>query len=490
MAKRVNDSPADREDDQPAPGDATPEATRSGEAKATAEELAAVAAYEERASEERTAPIARAGSVAIIGRPNVGKSTLFNRLVGKRQAIVHDQPGVTRDRIFGNFPLPDRGEVELVDTGGLVPGDDPLGLGDQVMLAVEESDVLLLVVDGREGSTAADQAVWEAIRPLGKPTIVVVNKGDTKTAQESWGEFYAFGVPHVVLASAEHGTGIVDVHDALREVLPAPEVEDPADSGLPALAVVGRPNVGKSSLINALLGAPRVLVSPVAGTTRDPIDSIISHGESRYRLIDTAGIRRRSQVTGAAEDLAVMFARRQIERADVVILLIDAAQGLTTGDLAIAGEAWRLGRGIVVAANKWDLVDTEARESLDEDWPRIGQITADAPRVNLSALTKRHIDRLMPAVGTVYERTRTSISTGEVNRLFERAIRAHQPPQKKGRPWKLFYATQVATGPPTFMLFANRTLDRSDTYRRYLENRIREALDLAGVPVRLVIRKR
>ena len=451
----------------------------------TPEELAAAAAFASTAE-----PIVFAGRVAVIGRPNVGKSTLFNRLVGKRQAIVHDQPGVTRDRIVGSFELPDRGTVELVDTGGLVPGDDPLGLGDQVMLAIEESDVLLFIVDGKEGSTAADQAVWEAVRPLSKSTILIVNKGDTKVAQEGWGEFYAYGLDTVVLVSAEHGLGIVDLHDALRANLPEPAAEDPDDAALPSLAVVGRPNVGKSSLINSLLGATRVLVSPVAGTTRDPIDSIISHGDARYRMIDTAGIRRRSQVTGAAEDLAVMFARRQIERADVVILLIDASSGLTSGDLAIAGEAWRLGKGVVVACNKWDLVGTEAREALDEDWPRIGQLTADAPRVNLSALTKWHIDRLMPAVGLVLERTKKRISTGETNRLFERAIRAHQPPQKKGRPWKLFYGTQVATGPPTFMLFANRTLDRSDTYRRYLENRMRESLDLAGVPVRLVIRKR
>ncbi len=428
-------------------------------------------------------------TVAIIGRPNVGKSTLFNRLVGRRQAIVHDLPGITRDRIAGRLVLDDDRRVELIDTGGLVPGDDPLGLGEQVYLAVVESDLLLLVVDGKEGLVAADERVWEEVRRRGKPAILVVNKGDTRAARDQFDEFYRLGLPDQVLVSAEHGRGIEDLLERMAERLPAaPAAGD--DGDVPSLAIVGRPNVGKSSLVNRLLGEPRVLVSTQAGTTRDPVDTVLEWRDRKLRLIDTAGIRRRSQVSGAAEGIAVLFARRQMERADAVVLLVDAAQGILTGDLAIAGEAWELGRAVVVAANKWDLLDAESRQRLELGWPRLEELLAAPPRVNVSALTGRRVDRLLPAVAASLQRHRIELATAEVNRLFERAVAQYQPPQVRGRPWKLYYATQVATGPPTFMLFANRTLERSDTYRRYLENRLRRELDLAGIPVRLVIRKR
>ncbi|MEM8963384.1 MAG: ribosome biogenesis GTPase Der [Acidobacteriota bacterium] len=428
-------------------------------------------------------------TLAIVGRPNVGKSTLFNRLIGKRQAIVHDQPGVTRDRITGRFELEDGQPAALIDTGGLVPGDDPLGLGEQVALAIEESDVLLFMVDGKEGLTTADQRVWDELRMIAKPTVLVVNKSDTKAAMEGWGEFYQLGVDPVVLVSAEHGLGIGDLDDAVRALLP--KVEAPIeDDDMPSIAIVGRPNVGKSSLINRLLGEDRTLVSPVAGTTRDPIDSVLEQDGRQYRLIDTAGIRRRSQVTGDAEALAVLFARRQIERADVAVLVLDASQGIRTGDLSIGGDAWERGRPVIVALNKWDLLDEEAREELEKDWPRLQEVLTEPARVNVSALSGRRIDRLLPAVDDVLERQNLELGTGELNRFFERQIARHSPPHNQGKPWKLFYTTQVSKAPPTFMLFANRTLKRSDPYRRYLENRLRETYDLAGVPIRLVIRKR
>lgn len=430
-----------------------------------------------------------APTVSIVGRPNVGKSTLFNRLVGRRQAIVHDQPGVTRDRLVARYEVEEGRPVDLVDTGGLVPGNDPLGLGDQVFLAVEESDVLLLLVDGKEGLTAADQRVWQEVRKSGKPTILVVNKSDTHAAVEQFDEFYRLGLEHQLLVSAEHGRGIGDLNTRLAELLPEQPVEEGRE-GVPALAIVGRPNVGKSSLVNRLLGHERVLVSPTAGTTRDPIDTELVWEDQTFSLIDTAGIRRRSQVSGAAEDIAVLFARRQLERADLAVLVVDAAHGITSGDLAIAGMAWELGRPVVVALNKWDLLDEEGREHLEESWPRLDELLASPPRVNISALSGRRMDRLLPAVIASLERSRIQLTTGEVNRFFEEALIHHQAPQHRGKPWRLYYATQVATGPPTFMLFANRTLDRSDTYRRYLTNRLREELDLAGVPVRLVIRKR
>ncbi len=427
-------------------------------------------------------------TVAIVGRPNVGKSTLFNRLVGRRQAIVHDRPGVTRDRITGLAELPGSGHFQVVDTGGLVPGDDPLGLGEQVELAVAESDLLLLVLDGKDGLTPADEEVWRRLRPRGKPTIAVVNKGDTNEARDRFPEFYRLGLDRQLLLSAEHGRGVEDLREAIGHALPeVPEVVLP---DAPAVAIVGRPNVGKSSLLNRIAGESRALVSEVAGTTRDPVDTLVRRDGREYLLVDTAGIRRRSKVSEAPEELAVMMARRQIERSKVVVLVLDAVQGATTGDLAIAGTAWELGRAVVVAVNKWDLLDEEGRRRLDLSWPRLETLLANPPRVNVSALTGRGLDKLFPAIDRALEAHETRLSTGEVNRLLEEAIRRKKPPVVQGRPWKLYYATQVAAGPPTFMLFANRGLPRSDSYRRYLENRVREALELPGVPVRLVVRGR
>lgn len=428
-------------------------------------------------------------TLAIIGRPNVGKSTLFNRLVGRRQAIVHNLPGVTRDRLVGRCELAEGFPVEVIDTGGLVPGDDPLGLSAQVFLAIEESDLLLLVVDGKEGLTTADEKVAENLRRFNKPVLLVVNKSDTRVAREQIHEFYRLGMGEPRLVSAEHGDGIGDLQDAARALLPVPEAAGEEEE-LPSFAIVGRPNVGKSSLVNTLLGESRVLVSPVAGTTRDPIDSFLAWNDRTFRLIDTAGIRRRSQVSGVAEEIAVLFARRQMDRAHVVVVVIDASRGVTTGDMAIAGEAWELGRGVVVAFNKWDLVDEATREKVEASWPRIAEMLNDPERVNLSALTGRHVDRLMPAVARTLDRCRLQLGTGEVNRLFERAVAQHPAPAVKGKAWKLYYATQVATAPPTFMLFANLPLERQSTYRRYLENRLREELSLGGIPIRLVIRRK
>ncbi len=437
---------------------------------------------------ETSGPLALTPMVAIVGRPNVGKSTLFNRLLGSRKSIVHNLPGVTRDRIIGTAKLADDRPIQLVDTGGLVPGDDPLGLNRQVLLAVEECDLLLVVVDGREGLVGGDQAVWERLRPAGKPALLVVNKGDTAEARARFPEFYALGIDPQLLISAEHGQGIEDLRQAIAAVLPdlatAPQVE------APAVAIVGRPNVGKSSLLNRVVGEERALVSPQAGTTRDPVDTLLTRDGRSYLFIDTAGIRRRSQTTGVAEDLAVMMARRQIERAQVAVLVVDAAQGITSGDLAIAGSIWELGRAAVVAVNKWDLLDGDLRTALESSWERLDQVLAGPARVNVSALSGRGVEKLFPALDRALAAYNTRLTTGEVNRLFEAAVKRVQPPAEEGRPWKLYYATQVSTAPPTFMLFANRALSRNANYRRYLENRLRQDLDLPGVPLRLVIRRR
>ena len=427
-------------------------------------------------------------TVAIVGRPNVGKSTLFNRLLGRRQAIVHDLPGITRDRITGIAHLSDDRAIQIVDTGGLVPGDDPLGLNEQVFLAVEESDLLVFLVDGKLGLVAADEEVWSHFRRFGKPTILVVNKGDTRQARERFPEFYRLGIDQQILVSAEHGTGIEDLREALAHALP--EIADVQVPDAPPVAIVGRPNVGKSSLLNKISGQNRSLVSPMPGTTRDPVDTLIQRQEKSYLLIDTAGIRRRSQVSGAPEELAVMMARRQIERAQVAVLVIDASQGVTGGDLAIAGTIWELGRAAVVAINKWDLLDEEGREKLELSFERLDELLAAPGRVNVSALSGRGVEKLWGPIDRALAAYNLKLGTGPLNRLFEGFVKKVAPPALGGAPWKLYYVTQVSAAPPTFMLFANRPLPRNSHYRRYLENRLREELDLPGVPVRLVVRKR
>ena len=425
-------------------------------------------------------------SVAIVGRPNVGKSTLFNRLLRQRKAIVHDQPGVTRDRITGQMEFEDDRAVVLVDTGGLVPGDDVLGLNRQVLLAVEESDLLILVVDGKEGLVAADETVWQELREYSKPSILVVNKADTRAAQDGHYEFYRLGFEKQILVSAEHAMGIGELHEAIAEMLP-PAIA-PEESEAPHLAIVGRPNVGKSSLLNRILGKNRALVSPEPGTTRDPIDTLISSGDQEYLLVDTAGIRRRSRVSGEPEELAVMMARRQLDRADAALLVVDASQGVTSGDLAIAGTAWELGRPSVVLVNKWDLLDEKKREDLDESWERLDELLSSPSRVNISALTGRGVEKVLPAAAEVLALLATRPGTSELNRIMATAVSRHRAPHLAGKPWKLRYATQVSSTPPTFVVFANRRLPRQAPYRRYLENFLREALGLWGIPIRFVIR--
>jgi GTP-binding protein len=317
---------------------------------------------------------------------------------------------------------------------------------------------------------------------------VVVNKLDATVGRANEHDFARLGIRDTIGVSAEHGSGISDLLAAVARAVPSAPTELPAEA--PRLAIVGRPNVGKSSLVNRLVGSERVLVSPRPGTTRDPVDTWIESAGKPYWLVDTAGIRRRSKVADAPEELAVMMARRQIEAADCAVLVIDAAAGVTSGDLAIAGAIWELGRAAVVAINKWDLLDDEGRERLEASWPRLAGLMAAPERVNLSATSGRGIDKLLPAVERALAAHATELSTAAVNELFKDLVSRHRPPASQGSAWKFYYATQVSTRPPTFMLFANRTLERSSTYRRYLENALRERLSLAGVPIRLVVRKR
>ncbi len=428
-------------------------------------------------------------AVAIVGRPNVGKSTIFNRLVGRKQAIVHDQPGVTRDRNIAQSMLEPDWPVHWIDTGGLMFDDDPLGLNAQVRSAIDESDLVLLVVDGREGVVPADLKIVDELRPLGKKVLLLVNKGENQRVAQGLGEFYALGYPEPILISAEHGLGFDELRRRIRSVLPK-RVVAAVEGEAPPVAIVGRPNVGKSSLLNRILGEHRVLVSPVAGTTRDPIDTLVERDGKRFLFIDTAGIRRRAKVSGTPEDLAVLFARRQVERAEVALLVVEAPTGITSSDLAIAGAIWEAGRAAIVVVNKWDLLDDLGREKLEASWPRLAEILAEPPRINLSALSGRGVEKVFPAVEESLARFRTQMTTGELNRLLEDALAAHSPPTVHHRPWKIFYSAQVSSGPPTFMVFANRTLAHSHPYRRYLENRLREKMELKGIPVRLVIRAR
>ena len=427
-------------------------------------------------------------TVAIVGRPNVGKSTLFNRLVGRRQAIVHDQPGVTRDRITGLAELGGERTAMIIDTGGLVPGDEASGLNEQVFAAVEESDVVVVVVDGKEGLVAADETVAQTLRRYGRPTVLAVNKGDTRLARDQFHEFHRLGLDPQVLLSAEHGVGVGALSEALIDLLP--EGGEPVGGDLPRLAIVGRPNVGKSSLLNRITGRRRAVVAATPGTTRDPIDSLVETDAGSYLLVDTAGIRRRSRVSDTPEELAVMMARRQIEQAELAILVIEAPHGVTSGDLAIAGSIWELGRAALVLVNKWDLLDEDGRKRLDDSWPRLETLLASPRRINVSAETGRGLEKLFPAAAEVLTDFRHELSTGDVNRLFETAVARHSPPVLSGRPWKLFYATQVGTGPPTFLLFANRRLPRGHLYRRYLVNAVRREVGLPGVPIRLTVRRR
>ena len=427
--------------------------------------------------------------VAIVGRPNVGKSTLFNRLVRERRSIVHDQPGVTRDRVVVLAELAGGPTVQWIDTGGLVPGEAS-GINDQVLLAVEASDVVVFVVDGADGKTAADERVLAVLRPRARAILLAVNKADRRDAREGAGEFWTLGLGEPCLVSAEHGSGLAELEDRLLAMLPSATGVEAATEEAIAVAIVGRPNVGKSSLLNRILGEERALVSPLPGTTRDPIDTLVRRESGSFLVIDTAGIRRRSRVSGTPEELAVMLARRQIERAEVAVLVVEAPAGVTSGDLAVAGAIWQAGRASVVAINKWDLLDDDGRERLERSWPRLAELLADPPRLNLSAATGRGVEKLFDLVVAARRAFRTEVPTGELNRLFERILLLHRPPNFAGRPWKLLYVTQVAVGPPTFILFANRKLPLEHPYRRYLENRLRDELGLPGCPVRLVVRTR
>jgi len=439
--------------------------------------------------------------VAIVGRPNVGKSTLFNRYAGYRRALVEDTPGITRDRIAEVVEVGAR-RILLVDTAGLDPEPGSAidgAVQEQARAAVEGADAVIFVVDGRAGLLPQEQVLARELLRSERPVVVAVNKIDGPKQAALVGEFHALGLPWVRPTSAEHGPGAWDLLEELVAALPpATEAEMEADEAGAAppirVALVGRPNVGKSSLLNRLAGEERVVVSDVPGTTRDAIDVTFRVGEERYVFVDTAGLRRPGRRDRVAERGSALMAVRAIERADVALVLVDAAEGLTDQDMHLLGLVRERGRAALLIINKWDLVDREQGRAVHETLERRLRGFADVPQLTISAQTGLGVRRVLARVRRLARAASLEVPTAALNRWLQDAVRQHEPAMAqrgpRRRPIKFFYATQTATRPPTFVLFCTEPSAVQPSYRRFLENRLRERFDLAGVPIRLRLRKR
>lgn len=435
--------------------------------------------------------------VAIVGRPNVGKSTLFNRLVGARRAIVGDLPGITRDRIYGEAQWQNRA-FKVVDTGGIVPDDDaiiPANILRQAKTAIDEADLLLLVVDARAGISPLDEELSQMLRSLGKPVFVVANKSDTIRVADYAGEFHSFGYDDVFPVSAEHSLGIGDLLDAIIERLPAIEPQEQVRRAI-SVAIIGRPNVGKSSLVNNLLGQERVIVSPIAGTTRDAVDTLFEYqsesGEAiELRLVDTAGIRRKGKTEEMAEKLSVVMARKNIEASDVVLLVIDAVEGVTALDAHIGGYAHEAGRSVIIVVNKWDLIlkDTNTMKTFEEKVREGLKFLDYAPIVFISAASGQRVHRLPELIARADASRNRRITTGELNRFFHDFLDQPRAAVSGRRQLKVQYLTQAGTRPPTFILFTSGSKAKLHfSYERYLINRLRESFDFFATPIRIIQR--
>ena len=432
--------------------------------------------------------------VAIVGRPNVGKSTLFNKLVGARLSIVDDKPGVTRDRIYGDCEWLGH-RFLLVDTGGIEPRADDVILSQmraQANIAIATADVIVLVTDLRSGVVATDQDVANMLQKSGKPVILCVNKCDSVGAPDpEFYEFYNLGMGDPIAVSAVHGHGTGDLLDAVIAYFP-PESEEEEEDDTIKVAVIGKPNVGKSSLINRISGQERAIVSDIAGTTRDATDTRIENQYGKFTFIDTAGIRRKSKVTDAIEKYSIIRARPAVERANVCVIMIDATEGFTEQDSKVAGIALDQGKGCIVVVNKWDAVEKdgntmrEYKEKLAVDFA----FMKFAPFVFISAKTGQRVDRLFEQIAYVYAQSTMRISTGKLNEILGAATARVQPPTDKGKRLKIYYMTQASVCPPTFVFFVNNAQLFHFSYQRYLENQIREVFGLEGTPVRFIIRER
>lgn len=428
--------------------------------------------------------------VAIVGRPNVGKSTLFNRLIGERKAIVQDQPGVTRDRLYGDSEWNGR-EFTVIDTGGIVYDEpDPIlqQTREQADVAMEEADVILYMVDGKDGPTALDFDLAETLRKSKKPVLLAANKVDGETIQRNVGDFYSLGLGEVYPISSLNGRTVGDLLDVVVDLLPKAQEEEEEDPDVIKIALVGRPNVGKSSLTNAILGEARSIVSEIPGTTRDAIDTLFERGENRFLLIDTAGIRRAGKIGGTVEYYTVLRAQRAIERCDVALVLIDAVEGPTDGDARVANMAHEAGKGSMIVVNKWDLVKNTQMHTYAKDVADQFEFMSYAPIGFTSAKSKRGIEGILDTVVTVAENHAMRIQTGELNRVLREAIDA-RPHTHKRKALKVYYATMVRVKPPTIAVFVNDPKLVHFGYERYLMNRLRDAFGFVGTPIRLLFRQ-
>ena len=432
--------------------------------------------------------------VAIVGRPNVGKSTLFNALAGRRISIVKDTPGVTRDRIYTDVTWLDR-SFTLIDTGGIEPESSDIILSrmrDQAQIAIDTADVIIFMTDVRQGLVDADSKVADMLRRSAKPVVLVVNKVDNYNNQMmDVYEFYNLGIGEPIAVSAEGKQGIGDLLDEIMKYFPEEGGKD-EDDDIPKVAIVGKPNVGKSSLINRLLGENRVIVSDIAGTTRDAIDTKISHGGREYIFIDTAGLRRKSKVKEELERYSIIRTVSAVERCDVCIVMIDAAEGVTEQDAKICGIAHDAGKGIIIAVNKWDSIEKDDK-TVNRYSEKIRQTLSFAPYAEItfiSAYTGQRLQRIFEMTDKVLESQTLRIATGVLNEIITEAVAMQQPPSDKGKRLKIYYATQVSVKPPTFVIFVNDKNLMHFSYVRYLENRIRDTFGFVGTSLKFIIRER
>lgn len=433
--------------------------------------------------------------VAIVGRPNVGKSTLFNKLIGERRSIVEDTPGVTRDRIYGECEWNGR-QMTVIDTGGIEPKTDDNILKSmrlQAEIAIESADVIVFLTDVKTGLVADDRDIAVMLKKSGKPVVLCVNKCD-RVGQPPYAyyEFFELGYDEdPVILSSLHGTGTGDLLDSVVEKFP-PEQEEEEENDRIKIAVIGKPNAGKSSLINRILGSDRMIVSPIAGTTRDAVDTNIDTEHGKYTLIDTAGIRRSAKINDKIEKYSVLRAHMAVERADVCLLVIDAVEGITEQDEKIAGIAHETGKPCIITVNKWDAIEKDGgtyEEYRKNIYNSLSYMTY-APMVTLSAKTGQRVDNLFGLVNTVYEHSCLRIGTGTLNDVLREAMERVQPPSDKGKRLKIYYMTQVSTCPPTFVIFCNNIELFHFSYRRYIENTLRTVFDFSGTPINIVIRER
>ena len=432
--------------------------------------------------------------VAIVGRPNVGKSTLFNKLIGERLSIVDDTPGVTRDRIYGECEWNNR-KIRIIDTGGIEPYSDDIILQQmrrQAELAIDTADVTVLVTDVRDGVVATDEEVAQMLQKSGKPVVLCVNKCD-KIGQPpaEFYEFYNLGLGEPIQVSSVHGTGTGDLLEEIYKYLPEDSDED-ENEDIISVAVIGKPNVGKSSLINYITGENRCIVSDIAGTTRDSIDTVVENSYGRFNFIDTAGMRRKARVYDDIERYSIIRAKMAIDRCDVCVIMIDASVGYTEQDSKVAGMAIEAGKGCIIAVNKWDAIEKDThtmnnfKKTLDTEFAFMSY----TPYIFISAKTGQRVDNLFQLITSVAANNAMRIRTGMLNDLLNTATTRVQPPTDKGKRLKIYYCTQASVKPPTFVFFCNNKELFHFSYQRYLENRIRETFGLEGTPIRIIIRER